>query len=188
MESMEEMVARHRADPTFHGLGDGYQKFMDDHGIKPERITPEEYSCRIGWSEKEQKWYGWSHRAIYGFGVGSVCKKGDVGYTANNVDELADDHVAFMADVETPEEQEARRKRITKNYPLKCIHIGSHKLAIPIVHSVAGLQAEFAAPGTMGMGEIELGGQTVHCGKGEWTANTLDDAKQMAIDFADAIA
>lgn len=24
----------------------------------------------IGFNEKEQKWYGWSHRAIFGFGIG----------------------------------------------------------------------------------------------------------------------
>ena len=34
----------------------------------------------IGFSETEQKWYWWSHRAIYGFGVGSEVKKGDAGY------------------------------------------------------------------------------------------------------------
>jgi len=26
----------------------------------------------IGFSERDQKWYGWSHRAISGFGVGTV--------------------------------------------------------------------------------------------------------------------
>lgn len=26
--------------------------------------------CSIGFNEQEQKWYGWSHRAIFGFGVG----------------------------------------------------------------------------------------------------------------------
>lgn len=26
--------------------------------------------CSIGFDEKEQKWYGWSHRAICGFGLG----------------------------------------------------------------------------------------------------------------------
>lgn len=37
--------------------------FFKEHGIK-------EISCGLGFSEKEQKWYGWSHRAIYGFGIG----------------------------------------------------------------------------------------------------------------------
>ena len=26
------------------------------------------------------KWYGWSHRAVYGFGIGDKVKKGDSGY------------------------------------------------------------------------------------------------------------
>lgn len=34
-------------------------------------------TCSIGFCDKEQKWYGWSHRAIYGFGVGDTVKKGD---------------------------------------------------------------------------------------------------------------
>ena len=41
-------------------------------GIKPEKIASRCASCTIGFCQREQKWYGWSHRAIYGFGVGSV--------------------------------------------------------------------------------------------------------------------
>lgn len=47
-----------------------HKKFLDKHGIKSERVG-------LGFSEKEQKWYGWSHRAIYGFGIGSEVKDGD---------------------------------------------------------------------------------------------------------------
>lgn len=32
----------------------------------------------VAFSPKTQKWYGWSHRAIFGFGVGHVVRKGDV--------------------------------------------------------------------------------------------------------------
>lgn len=43
-------------------------------GIKPElRAAPGEHGgrvCSIGFCEAEQKWYGWSHRAICGFGIG----------------------------------------------------------------------------------------------------------------------
>lgn len=49
------------------------KNFFKEHGI-------EEKACGVGFSEKEQKWYGWSHRAIYGFGIGSKCKKGDAHY------------------------------------------------------------------------------------------------------------
>lgn len=48
------------------------EKFFEKHGIKPNGKS-------IGFSEKEHKWYGWSHRAIYGFKVGDKCKDGDLG-------------------------------------------------------------------------------------------------------------
>jgi hypothetical protein len=70
--------------------------------------TPENSkTVSVGYSPKERKWYGWSHRAKYGFGVGSTVKKGDIAYKEK---------------------------------------------------------------------------------KGEWTAKTLEDAKQMAIDFAENIS
>lgn len=39
-------------------------------GIKPELSDPSHSTCSIGFCEKEQKWYGWSHRAIVAFGIG----------------------------------------------------------------------------------------------------------------------
>lgn len=36
--------------------------------LQPSRI--ENTIATIGYSESEQKWYGWSHRAICGFGIG----------------------------------------------------------------------------------------------------------------------
>jgi hypothetical protein len=33
----------------------------------------------IGFSEKEKKWYGWSHRAICGFGIGDKIFEEDFG-------------------------------------------------------------------------------------------------------------
>lgn len=39
---------------------------------------PESSIKHIGFAPKDQKWYGWSHRAIYGFKVGDTVKKGHV--------------------------------------------------------------------------------------------------------------
>ena len=38
--------------------------------IVPEKKRPDSEVFSIGKSEKDQKWYGWSHRAFHGFGVG----------------------------------------------------------------------------------------------------------------------
>jgi len=39
-------------------------------GILPEKAHKKDRVCSIGFCKKEQKWYGWSHRAIFGFKVG----------------------------------------------------------------------------------------------------------------------
>lgn len=37
---------------------------------KPEKADPSHSNFSIGFSQKNNKWYGWSHRAIFGFGIG----------------------------------------------------------------------------------------------------------------------
>ena len=56
------------------------QKYFNKHGIVPEKISPSSKVNQIGFSEKEQAWYGWSHRAIYGFKIGVKSGPGKVGY------------------------------------------------------------------------------------------------------------
>ena len=50
-------------------------------GILPQKRTIKSNVCSIGYSQKDGKWYGWSHRAIFGFKIGSKCKKGHCHYT-----------------------------------------------------------------------------------------------------------
>ncbi len=48
----------------------GLEKFKEQHGIVSQKAKPGNSVHSVGLSEKEKKWYGWSHRAICGFGVG----------------------------------------------------------------------------------------------------------------------
>lgn len=48
-------------------------------GIIPMTRTITSKTCSIGFCPKDGKWYGWSHRAIYGFKKGMVGKKGHMG-------------------------------------------------------------------------------------------------------------
>ena len=54
-----------------------FAKMLIKRGIEPELAKIGDKTCSIGFCKKEQKWYGWSHRAIYGFGIGYRAKKGD---------------------------------------------------------------------------------------------------------------
>jgi len=46
------------------------ERLVDRIGIAPEMVSRESSVCTIGFCEGEDRWYGWSHRAIAGFGIG----------------------------------------------------------------------------------------------------------------------
>lgn len=66
---------------------------------KPKNVTPREWlkikkplkfkseswfnTGTWGQSQEDGKFYGWSHRAIYGFGVGDIVKKNTLGNSKN---------------------------------------------------------------------------------------------------------
>ena len=58
--------------PEGHWIGEPKlaQRLCKDKGIKPELADDSNNICSIGYCEKDKKWYGWSHRAIFGFKVG----------------------------------------------------------------------------------------------------------------------
>lgn len=83
---------------------------MADHlaelGITPERRTPTSSVCSVGFSEKSNKWYGWSHRAIHGFTIGDQVEAGDVcedglpvGFEAKTMDDARKMAETFAASV-----------------------------------------------------------------------------------------
>ena len=61
-------------------------------GIRPELSQDQNNVCSIGYCKKEQKWYGWSHRAIFGFKIGDVVKEGDCTNSSGYVEEFINKH------------------------------------------------------------------------------------------------
>jgi len=96
---------RHEIESAFtldgHYIGNQQtaERLTRKMGIKPEPF-PEEFqhngsergTCCIGYCEKEQKWYGWSHRAMYGFGIGDVVKEGDATASSGWTEECLKEH------------------------------------------------------------------------------------------------
>ena len=129
-------------------------QMLAKRGIIPEVIEGNK-TASIGWCEKEQKFYGWSHRAIYGFGIGSKVKMGDCGYTPANFQEVCEDL-----------EREY-------GYGNKNIKVKEAQNGVEVNRSYeSGLNYSYF----------------IEYGKGEWEAKTLEDAKQMAIDFARSVS
>jgi hypothetical protein len=146
-------------------------------GINPQVSKPGNQVCSIGFREKEQKWYGWSHRSMYGFGVGSVVKKGDIAYNACNEQDWIDEVVNFWRDEET-------QNWIRYFTEYVDIYPESYKLLVIEYELNDTIGNEFIR-GTIRR-HVKVIPETF--GRGEWIAENLTDAKQMAIDFADNIA
>jgi hypothetical protein len=142
-------------------------------GIKPELAKPTHSVCSIGFNETEQRWYGWSHRAMAGFGIGSSVKRGDCGYVPVDWEDARADAVRFWSDdwrtlvTAVDDVDEAGRL---------CFRVEwSYTETVPnaaLRSKISG--ARHYPPETFG--------------RGEWTAETLADAKQMAIDFAEGVS
>lgn len=149
-------------------------------GIKPEKSDPNHTVCSIGFCELEQKWYGWSHRAIYGFGIGSTCKPGDIHYRPSTPQELFDEITQVNEDGwqwQKPENVEIIENGVRVCVPM-CQPVNVGQPLLEGVEPDKRTEWEEAEPHYF----------EVHCGRGEWTAETLEDAKQMAIDFAEGVS
>lgn len=138
-------------------------------GIKPEKAYPDSGSCQIGFCEKEAQWYGWA-RAFYGFGVGSKVTRGNIGYTPSDPDELLNDIKPYYDHYENTgyEIEENGIRILFDDYDIEYSQDPDSEYGTLIeVNRTFCRREEF----------VELG-------RGEWEARTLDDARQMAADFA----
>ena len=130
-------------------------------------------TCCIGFNPIEKKWYGWSHRAIFGFGIGSECKKGNCHYEPSNKEDFKEDCLRFWGDTDMDETY--------KINPIAEEGEQDGKLGVWVRYTYND-----KVPNEEMRGQIS----GVFCeypekyGKGEWVAETIEDAKQMAIDFA----
>lgn len=145
----------------------------DEKGICPELARPTHTVCSIGFCEAEQKWYGWSHRAIYGFGVGSVVKRGDCGYQAPNAEAFGQQVADFFCN-EDYHTNVTHRPSVNADGE-RCVLVeADYTDAVPNERLRGTRYSHFAR-------------YPERFGRGEWVAEMLDDAKQMAIDFADSV-
>jgi hypothetical protein len=78
MDTDTEMDSAYTSSGDYIGNPEDAKYLVEKKGISPEKASPSHSVCSIGWSEKEQKYYGWSHRAIHGFGIGDIVKEGDI--------------------------------------------------------------------------------------------------------------
>ena len=148
---------------THFGLEDDIQ-FLVDRGIT---------DCLqhgVGYSPKNKKWYGWSHRAIYGFSIGSEVKKGDCAYFPANKDDFVQNHLEFWSDLEYHDDP-----FISEMYDDYFVISWKYNDTVPnetLRNTIKSMRVDF--PDKYGRGEL--------------VAKTMDDARQMAIDFSSGVS
>lgn len=74
-----------------------FESFKKKHGI-------EEKGHGLGFSEKEQKWYGWTHRGCCAFGIGDEereCYPGEtkIGKKCKTLDDCKQAAIKFMKSI-----------------------------------------------------------------------------------------
>lgn len=168
-----EIFSAYTLEGHYIGSSVDAYRLCKKRGIKPELANEDDNVCSIGFSEREQKWYGWSHRAIYGFGIGDSVVKGDCAYIPSTVDELYDNMVVADKDgyvYQKPENVEKMKDGVRIRYKTE-----KHTIEDPDTGELSGWVDD----------EPEY--QVIETGCGEWTAKNLEDCKQMAIAFADGV-
>ena len=156
-------------DGNYIGNPEDADYLVSKRGISPTIPNANASVCSIGFCEKEQKWCGWSHRAMYGFGIGSEVKRGDVAYCPADEKDFIEDCASIWSDGEY--------SKIT----------ASEKGVDEEGQDFIDISWEYEDGNT----DRLLGARVFtpkEFGRGEWTAKTLDDAKQMAIDFAEGVS
>jgi len=143
------------------------------------------FNYKMGFSEENQKWYGWSHRAIYGFGIGSKVKPGDIAFQPLNEEEFVEQKKNFWFDPEMDTEDSYKElvsvetKVINPEDSSTGNRLGC---TITIKQHFRGKQSqrESYVRSYWSMYPLKFG-------RGSWEAKTLEDAKEMANAFAEGV-
>jgi len=139
-----------------------------------EREITDELTHGVGFSPKDNKWYGWTHRGMYGFEMGSRCKKGDCHYSASNKEDFMRDRLKFWGDDDFKADN-AVVIDTTRDGIKGCLVTGNYNF-YPKNESLRYKKYEHFTP------------YPETFGRGEWVAETMEDAKQMAIDFRNGVS
>jgi len=153
-------------------------KFLLKRGVVDQLQSSGGNIMSLGFNHEENKWYGWSHRAMLGFTIGSECKPEYCHYKPKNKEEFKHYCLRFWGDTDMDGDTH-------KTNPIAIEKTQDGKLGIYVEYTynnklrneklrgqISGVFSEYP--------EV--------WGKGEWTAETMEDAKQMAKDFSQGVS
>jgi len=172
MDEPMEWTMAYDLDGGFIGDPKTAYRLCVKRGIRPQVNKPDHSTSSIGFSSKDGKWYGWSHRAMYGFKIGSTCKKGDCHYQAANKRDFHEDCKRFWSDANR---EQIKAKAVVEDGVSGVYVSWKYSKNIPnedLRSTINGVFTPYPSD----------------WGRGEHPAKTVADAKQMACDFASSVS
>ncbi len=91
-KGQEWPVVYSKIDGGYVGTPENAYRFLQQGLTLIQKARPTHKVCSIGFNPCEHKWYGWSHRARYGFGIGDIVKEGDCCASSGYTEEYLKDH------------------------------------------------------------------------------------------------
>ncbi len=167
-EETTQMVSVYNKEGHYVGTLKDAEFLLVERGLtKLQPVDKESKVCQIGLDVRECKWYGWSHRAMFGFGVGDRITKDSAGFKPSSKEEFIEKEINFWSD----EYKTVTAENVTDEGFDLVYHynddVPNEELKNKTHSSYVCFPKEW--------------------GKGEWTALTLEEAKQMAKDFAEEV-
>ena len=111
-----KMVFAYNNDDKYIGTLEFLEMLIKEHGLSQIQSYGENDICSIAFCEKEQKWYGWSHRAIGAFGIGDEVKENDLcassGWTDEYLKENPDKDLSLPIGFKAETLEDAKRMAI----------------------------------------------------------------------------
>lgn len=87
-----QTISVYNKDNKYVGDLELFKTLVKKYGITKIQTYNDNNVCSIGFNEKENRWYGWSHRAIHSFGVGDEVKEHDLTNTSGYLDSYIKEH------------------------------------------------------------------------------------------------
>lgn len=165
---------------------------VEDLGITEQlQPVPGGKTVAVGFNPETQQWFGWSHRACASFGIGTEVSKGSCGFVPSNREEFEESCKEFW-DIGKKQEMQPGLFRTREFVEFQHDVIDRE---VSTFEAIAVLRFadvyDPAPPATVDPKASPIRDMPVMYprlwGRGEWKAETLEDAKQMAIDFANGV-
>lgn len=176
---IDQKIDNYNNIDTYHSKYDGSTIYSEDDikWLYKKGITEELQNsrgeigctCNVGFNPTEQKYYGWSHRANCSFGIGSECKKGYVSYEPKNKEEFIEQIKSYKHEFHD------------QVYEIKSD-------GVEIISTFKGDPEDKSQDQYIGKIDTVFYHYPDIWGRGEYTALTLEDAKEMACSFARSVS